>query len=75
MKTIAEQACYKLACLISIGLTEQWKRADKIERRWRIQGCTQATVDRLDREHADWLAEQSRKHDALNPDRLSYLHR
>lgn len=80
MKAIALQACLELAHWIydSEGTSVQslwWEMADKIERRFRIIGATQATVDRWSKQRKEYVKERNRALNALHPDRLSYLHR
>lgn len=77
-KTIALRACKDTAqtiietpCMADLLLP----RIDRVERRWNIQGATDAEMLRIQREHGQWLYNLSRKHDSLYPDRLTYLHR
>lgn len=75
LKQCALNVCYDLAVLIVSGDVSAWKIADRVERRWRIQGCTLAHVDRMKREQAEHRKALSRYHDSIFPDRLTYLHR
>lgn len=75
MKTIAINACRELARRIAWENEEQlWKLADRIERRWTIQGCTLALVDAHKAEYRAYLKKLNAKLDAKYPDRMSYLH-
>lgn len=75
MKQQAIAACAILAEWIFDGASFAWILADRIERRWRIQGATETYVRRLEAEHAAYLKAQRTKHDRQHPDRLTYLHR
>ncbi len=77
LKHIAEQACSHLAGMIweSNGSRSLWILADRIEARFKIQGCTEAHLDRQNKAYEQFLAEECAKHDAANPNRLTYLHR
>lgn len=75
LKQAALNVCYDLAAAIVSGDEGKWKLADRIERRWKIQGCTLAHVDRFKREHQAYLRQLSKLHDSMFPDRLTYLHR
>lgn len=77
MKRIAIEACRVLAMSIHGAQVKAplWIRADRIERRFRIQGATDYIVCRLGDARADFLAAESKRHDSQFPDRLTYLHR
>lgn len=75
LKRCALNVCYDCAVRVMSGDESAWKLADRVERRWRIQGATQHHVDRMRKQEAEFKREESRRHDRLNPDRLTYLHR
>lgn len=77
MKTAAIAACSKLAFwLFESGENHiTWRRADRIERRFKCVGCTSAFLDRLKSQYRDALAQDALRHNAKNPDRLTYLYR
>ena len=75
MKRLAESACLTLAQWIMDGVLSAWGQADRIERRFRCVGCTEAYVERMTKEHAAFLRAESLRHDNLEPNRRSYLHR
>ena len=71
----ADYALRDIATRICDGDASQWKRADKIERRFRLQGFTLARVNQWQTANAQFEREESKRHDAMYPDRLTYLHR
>lgn len=75
MKRQAIAACAILAGWIFDGASFAWILADRIERRWRIQGTTSATLRTMEERRAAYLKAQRTKHDRQHPDRLTYLHR
>lgn len=75
MKNAAINACTVLAGWILDGSSFAWLTADRIERRFRIQGSTEAIVRAHEAARADYLREQGKRFDRLHPDRLTYLHR
>lgn len=75
LKQLAICATQDLAFLIHNGDETAWKRADAIERRFRIQGATEHRIEAWKKQRAAFLKAESRKHDLENPDRLTYLHR
>ena len=75
-KQIAIEACRELAGWIRGGGCDfAWLTADRIERRWGIQGTTEHFLKQWQRERDDYNREQSRLADIRFPDRLTYLHR
>lgn len=75
MKRIAENACETLAHWIYSGQSFAWITANRIEKRFKIQGATMMFVDRWTRERLEFDKNESARHDRRNPDRLTYLHR
>lgn len=75
IRQCALNVCADQAALIVGGDESAWVLADKIERRWRIQGATLHHVDRMRAAEKEFKKQQSLKHDALYPDRKTYLHR
>jgi hypothetical protein len=52
-----------------------WPLVDKIERRFGLREHVFTRILNFQKQTADYLKEQSLRHDALDPDRRSYLHR
>lgn len=76
MKQLAKEACRVLADWIyDCPLPEFWALADKIERRFGIQGTTEFYLNERRQAHIEFLKAERERHNRLNPDRLSYLFR
>jgi hypothetical protein len=75
LKNAAMYACRDLSCRILAGDAQAWQQVDRIEKRWRIQGLTLALVERQKQKTKEFLQAESKRHDRINPDRLTYLHR
>ena len=77
MKRIAEMACRKLAVFIfeGGGLESLYRRADRIERRFHIFGCTEAFLADMGGQWQAMLDREMAAHDTRQPDRRTYLHR
>jgi hypothetical protein len=75
MKQVAIQACRDIVANIIDGNEAAWRRVDKIEKRFKIQGATDSMVEAFRNSNRDFLRTESNKHDLANPDRFTYLHR
>lgn len=78
MKRIAINACRELAGWIfdTGGLKSPlWPLADRIEKRFKIQDSTYCHWRELEQARNQFLVDERKKHNQLNPDRLTYLYR
>lgn len=78
MRRIAINACHDLAGWIfdTGGLKSPfWPLACRIEKRFKIQHATYCRWRELAHARNQFLADESKRHDQLNPDRMTYLHR
>lgn len=73
--SLAHEAVRQLALNVIAGKASEWKRIDRIEKRFRISGLGEAIVSQWQKQRAEFLQKESARHDAQNPDRLTFLHR
>lgn len=75
LRKAAENCLYDCAVRIVSGDESAWKLVDRIERRWHMQGATSNHVNRMRASQRAFKIAESKRHDFIYPDRLSYLHR
>jgi hypothetical protein len=75
LKKCAAYVCQDLAGQIFSGDVSQWQLADRIEKRFKLQGATQTHLNHLKKQNEKFKREERRRHDFQFPDRLSYLWR